>query len=197
MLPGTLVDLRLAERPDLSMLAAWFNDIDFNGEFEPFEQSSLSETERDFEAKPDQRWWIVQEKDATPVGYVGHGKADGGCWIGYVLAPAARGRGYGSEAVLLIVDYLFLHKDIGRIQAETTVERRLAARPGKGRVHARGHPAPHLLQPGQVARHRDVQPPPRGVGCAEDPAGRPALTRSAARPVVATRAGRCSASPRG
>jgi len=119
MLPGTLVNLRLAERADLPMLAAWFSAIDVNGEFESFEQSSMSEVERDFEAKPDQRWWIVQEKGGTPVGYVGHGKADGGCWIGYLLVPAARGRGYGSEAVLLITDYLFLHKDIGRIQAET------------------------------------------------------------------------------
>jgi RimJ/RimL family protein N-acetyltransferase len=119
MLPGTLVDLRLAERADLPMLAAWFNDIDFNGEFESFEQSSLSELERNFEAKPDQRGWILQAKDGTPVGYVGHGKTDAGCWIGYLVVPGARGKGYGSEAVLLIVDYLFLHKEIGRIQAET------------------------------------------------------------------------------
>jgi RimJ/RimL family protein N-acetyltransferase len=119
MLPGTQVDLRLAERADLPMLAAWFNDIDFNGEFESFEQSSLSELERNFEAKPDQRGWILQAKDGTPVGYVGHGKTDAGCWIGYLVVPGARGKGYGSEAVLLIVDYLFLHKEIGRIQAET------------------------------------------------------------------------------
>jgi ribosomal-protein-alanine N-acetyltransferase len=119
MLPGTLVDLRLAERADLPMLAEWLNDIDVNGEFEPFVQSSLSDVERDFEAKPDERWWIVQAKDGTPVGYVGHGKADGGCWIGYVLVPGERGKGYGSEAVLLLVDYLFLHKEIGRIQAQT------------------------------------------------------------------------------
>ena len=36
-----------------------------------------------------------------------------------MLEPGARGRGYGTEAVQLLVDYLFLHKDIGRIQAET------------------------------------------------------------------------------
>ena len=119
MLPGTLVNLRLAERADLPMLAAWFSDIDVNGEFEPFEQTSLSELERTFESKPDERWWIVQAKDGTPLGHVGHGKADGGCWIGYLLVPWERGKGYGSEAVLLITDYLFLHKDIGRIQAET------------------------------------------------------------------------------
>jgi RimJ/RimL family protein N-acetyltransferase len=119
MLPGSLVDLRPAERADLPMLAAWFNDIEVNGAFESFEQSSLTDVERDFEAKPDVRWWIVQAKDGTPVGYVGHGKADGGCWIGYFLVPWERGKGYGGEAVLLVTDYLFLHKDIGRVQAET------------------------------------------------------------------------------
>jgi RimJ/RimL family protein N-acetyltransferase len=119
MLPGTLVDLRLAERSDLPMLAGWFSDIEFNGEFESFEQSSLGDLERAFESKPDERWWIVETRAGTPVGYLGHGKADGGCWIGYLLLPGERGKGYGSEAVLLLTDYLFLHKDIGRIQAET------------------------------------------------------------------------------
>ncbi len=119
MLPGTMVDLRRAERADLPLLAGWFGDIEVNGEYESFEQTSLSECEKAFEAKPDEQWFIVAEKDGTPVGYVAVGKAGGGCWIGYILVPGARGRGYGTEAVRLIVDYLFLHKDIGRIQAET------------------------------------------------------------------------------
>ena len=119
MLPGTMIDLRLAERADLPTMAAWLNAIDVNGEFEPFHQASLGELERDFDAKPDERWYIVQAKDGVPIGLVAHGKASGGCWIGYMLVPEARGRGYGSEAVQVIVDYLFLDKDIGRIQAET------------------------------------------------------------------------------
>ncbi|MEI8333163.1 MAG: GNAT family protein [Chloroflexota bacterium] len=119
MLPGKLIDLRLAERADLPTLAAWLNDIEFNGEFEPFGQTSLAELERDFEAKPDERWFIVRTRDATPIGCVAHGKASGGCWIGYMLVPEARGKGYGSDAVQVIVDYLFLHKEIVRIQAET------------------------------------------------------------------------------
>ena len=36
-----------------------------------------------------------------------------------MLVPEARGKGYGSDAVQVIVDYLFLHKEIVRIQAET------------------------------------------------------------------------------
>jgi RimJ/RimL family protein N-acetyltransferase len=33
--------------------------------------------------------------------------------------PNERGKGYCSEAVKIMVDYLFLSKDIGRIQAQT------------------------------------------------------------------------------
>jgi RimJ/RimL family protein N-acetyltransferase len=35
-----------------------------------------------------------------------------------MLVPDERGKGYGSESVQLIVDYLFLNKYIVRIQAE-------------------------------------------------------------------------------
>ena len=119
MLPGNLVDLRLAERADLPMLAAWFTDPAFVGEFAPSEQKSLSELERDFEAQPDERWYVIQTKDATPIGYIAHGTATGGCWIGYKLTPVARHKGYGNDAIQVIVDHLFLDTDIDRIQAET------------------------------------------------------------------------------
>jgi RimJ/RimL family protein N-acetyltransferase len=40
--------------------------------------------------------------------------------IGYALLPNERGKGYGSEAVKIIVDYLFLSKNMVRIQAENS-----------------------------------------------------------------------------
>ena len=39
--------------------------------------------------------------------------------IGYVLVPNERGKGYCTEAVRILVDYLFLSKDTIRIQAQT------------------------------------------------------------------------------
>jgi RimJ/RimL family protein N-acetyltransferase len=39
--------------------------------------------------------------------------------IGYALVPSERGKGYCTEATQLVVDYLFLSKDIARIQATT------------------------------------------------------------------------------
>jgi len=118
MIPGTLVDLRRAEKADLPLLTAWNGDLAVNGEFEGFGQTSLSEMEKEFEADKDERWYIACDKAGVSVGYVAHGKCGGGCWIGYQLIPEARGRGLGTEAVTLITDYLFLHKDIVRIQAE-------------------------------------------------------------------------------
>ncbi len=39
--------------------------------------------------------------------------------IGYSLVPNEREKGYCSEAVKIMVDYLFLSKDITRVQAQT------------------------------------------------------------------------------
>ena len=40
-----------------------------------------------------------------------------GLEIGYILTPNERDKGYGTEAVEIVVDYLFLSKEIVRIQA--------------------------------------------------------------------------------
>ena len=39
--------------------------------------------------------------------------------IGYILVPSGRGKGYCTEAVNIMVDYLFLSKESRRIQAQT------------------------------------------------------------------------------
>jgi RimJ/RimL family protein N-acetyltransferase len=41
--------------------------------------------------------------------------------MGYSLVPSERGKGYCSEAVNIMVDYIFLSKEIERIQAHTDV----------------------------------------------------------------------------
>jgi [ribosomal protein S5]-alanine N-acetyltransferase len=119
VLQGALVDLRRAERGDMPLVVAWSGDPAVNGDYEGFGQMSLSQAEKDFEADEDERWFMICSKAGDPIGFLAQGKCGGGCWIGYQLIPAARGAGRGTEAVQLIVDYLFLHKDIGRIQAET------------------------------------------------------------------------------
>lgn len=51
------------------------------------------------------------------------------CWsIGIALAPAARGRGAGTRAQRLLVEYLFAHTPAHRVQAETDVDNRAEQR---------------------------------------------------------------------
>lgn len=119
MLKGHRVDLSLVERGELPILRDWYSDVDFVGEFEPFQQQTLSELEKGYDGKSEHNEYFVQKKDGTRIGVVVHFKAGDQVGIGYMLVPGERGKGYGSEAVQIIVDYLFLHKNIVRIQAET------------------------------------------------------------------------------
>jgi ribosomal-protein-alanine N-acetyltransferase len=41
--------------------------------------------------------------------------------IAYALVPSERGKGYCTEAVEIMIDFLFLSKDVVRIQARTDV----------------------------------------------------------------------------
>ena len=119
MLKGPKVDLRLVERSDLPLLQSWLNDIDFVGEFEPFGQQSLDRMQKDFDAPGKTRLFLIEDKEGSKLGHIAHFDAKGCKGIGYMLLPVERRKGYGSEAVLMMVDYLFLNHDIVRIQAET------------------------------------------------------------------------------
>ena len=41
------------------------------------------------------------------------------CEIGYIVAPTARGKGYGREAVAILLDYLFGGVGLNKVQAQT------------------------------------------------------------------------------
>jgi RimJ/RimL family protein N-acetyltransferase len=119
MLKGININLKIIERRDLPILNEWVNDIDFNGEFENFSQGSLADIEKDYDKMGENQWYFIESKDGRKVGYIVHFKSKDCTAIGYMLVPEERGKGYSSEAVQIMVDYLFLHKNIVRIQAET------------------------------------------------------------------------------
>jgi RimJ/RimL family protein N-acetyltransferase len=48
--------------------------------------------------------------------------------IACFLAPSERGKGYGTEAVQLMVDNLFIYRNIARIQATANVGNKAAQR---------------------------------------------------------------------
>jgi len=119
LLEGKLVNLKIAEKEDLPLLLDWFNSPEFAGRYNPLvAQESKADTEKRYEQLGSEKvWFLILKKDGSRIGYLGMGVI-GGCWeIGYVLIPSERGKGYCTEAVQLAVDYLFMSKDIVRIQA--------------------------------------------------------------------------------
>jgi len=126
LLEGKDVNLRVMEKEDLPLFAEWLNNPEFFGEhFAPL-QRSRAEMEKMFENNPlEMKGFFIEKKDGTKIGLVSHfnmlapyGKMQE---IGYALVPSERGKGYCTEATQLMVDYLFLSKDLARIQATTHV----------------------------------------------------------------------------
>ena len=125
MLEGKNVNLRIVEKEDLPLLSEWLSTPEFMGDFLPPLQRSGAEIEKAFsEASPfELKRFIVEKKDGSKIGYIMHfslshpaGKL---LEVGYALAPNERCKGYCTEALKIMVDYLFLSTEIMRIQACT------------------------------------------------------------------------------
>ena len=120
MLEGKNVNLRAMEKEDLPLVAEWANNPEFSGEYEPLEQVSLQEVEKWYSnLRSEERWFIIEKKDGSKIGQIFHSPIGPHFLIGYKLLPSERNKGCCTEAVNIIVDYLFLSKNIVRIQAET------------------------------------------------------------------------------
>jgi RimJ/RimL family protein N-acetyltransferase len=130
MLKGKNIDLRIVEKEDLAQWNEWWTDPEFHGQFHFFPtQTSKAEREKSFlEPKnPGLEFtrYFIQKKDGTKVGIVVHfmgSQIFDWMEIGYAVIPGERGKGYAAEAAQLMVDYLFLNRNIERIQAHTIVE---------------------------------------------------------------------------
>ena len=114
------VNLRVVEKEDMPLLQKWFNDPELLGEFVALSQKSRMDLDKRYDSlKPEEKWFLIEKKDGTKVGFIQHFPMSGYQELGYALVPSERGKGYCCEAVMLIVDYLFLSKDLVRIQAVT------------------------------------------------------------------------------
>ncbi len=124
LLEGTNVNLRVMEKEDLPLFAEWINKPEFFGEYNPLRQTSKAEIEKDFDKSTlEETGFVVEKKDGSKIGFICHfilvHPAGRLLEIGYSLVPGERGKGNGTEAVEIMVDYLFLSKDIMRVQACT------------------------------------------------------------------------------
>jgi RimJ/RimL family protein N-acetyltransferase len=117
------VNLRVVEREDLPLLTEWLNNPEFAGEFMWFpQQQSRAEQEKEYDnPPPDTKQFFIEKKDGTKIGWMGHFLHGNLLEMFYYLLSSERGKGYGTEAAIIMVDYLFLSKDIVRVQARTDV----------------------------------------------------------------------------
>ena len=125
LLEGKNVNLRIMEKDDLPLFVEWANKLEVFGEYNPLHQMSKAEAEKVFDNPSDIKPFFIEKKDGSKIGFIVHfhvlhlGTGTKQLEIGYTLVPSERGKGYGTEALEIMVDYLFLSKDAMRIQAQT------------------------------------------------------------------------------
>ena len=137
MLEGKNVNLRVMEKDDIDFCVEWFDRIDYYSEYDsiPIQKSKterlkLFDNPSQLAILVERARFIIEKKDGSKIGSIAHWFVQPNKWIeiGYDLVPNERGKGYGTEAVQIIVDYLFLSKDIARIQAITNVKNTVSQR---------------------------------------------------------------------
>jgi len=128
LLEGKSVNLRAMEKDDVDFVVDCSNDIN-SYEYDPITQVSRTEKIKEFDNPTqlsiltERGRFIIEKKDGTKIGYVFHFLVQPLRWmeIGYFIISGERGKGYGTEAVQIMVDYLFLSRDLVRIQALTNM----------------------------------------------------------------------------
>ena len=140
MIEGERVRLRKIERKDLPLLHGWLNDRDLMAwaRFSPDHMISLSALEKEFEKElageeSNQVHFIVEERETSrPIGWcvmrtwdrkhvstnVGIGLGEKDLW----------GKGYGTEAMRLLLEIVFDHEGWHRAELWTLAENERAIR---------------------------------------------------------------------
>lgn len=136
MLEGKNVNLRLMEKDDVPLLIEWWNSLEYQGEYFAVMQKSKDQALREFEnpsavqVAMENHEFMIEKKDGTRIGHIGYGRDILHDWIeiGYDIVPSERKKGYATEAIQIMVDYLFLIKDIPRISVCTDARNTAAIR---------------------------------------------------------------------
>ena len=116
------MNLRIVEREDLPLLIDWNSNSEYYGEFTPLSQRSKTEWEKRYDnLTADTKWFFIEKKDSTKIGEIGHFMFGKLLEIYCYLVQSERGKGYGTEAIMIMVDYLFLSRELMRVQATADV----------------------------------------------------------------------------
>jgi RimJ/RimL family protein N-acetyltransferase len=131
-LDGPSVRLRPLVPADYPRLFGWYNDPEVVAPFDRFSVDTMDQFVSSVEAAPFDTTslaprYVVELRDTPgPIGFVGHYDPHPileyvDVW--YVLGDrAARGKGYGREAVRLLIDHLYSSTPVERVGATCDVE---------------------------------------------------------------------------
>jgi [ribosomal protein S5]-alanine N-acetyltransferase len=131
-LEGPSVRLRPVSATDYPVTFAWYNDPEIVAPFDRFSVDTMENFVASVESAPSQpeslapRFVIERRDTPGPLGFVGYYRAHPvlefvDVW--YVLGErSARGKGYGREAVGLLVDHVFASTAVERVGATCDIE---------------------------------------------------------------------------
>ncbi|HEU5379942.1 MAG TPA: GNAT family N-acetyltransferase [Ktedonobacteraceae bacterium] len=125
------IKLRHPRMPDASFVFFWERDDEVwrYDPHRPYSQTMtefLSIFERNYvRGNGRQFWFIIENEQQLPIGtitYFNVDKRSGQAEVGLGIGDKTQwGKGYGAEAIRLLVSYLFTHLDFTRLYAETAM----------------------------------------------------------------------------
>ncbi len=131
-LEGARVRLRPLTEADYLGIFRWYNDAEIVAPFDRFEVDTWESFVTAVESAPDDprsvapRWIVEERTDGRTLGFVGYYSPHPileylDVW--YVVGDREqRGRGYGTEAVRLLIDHLFQRETVERVGATCDVD---------------------------------------------------------------------------
>ena len=117
MLAGRLVNLRRAEKKDVALYYEWSNDREYSGEYQELWRFSLEKLEEIM--LKGTTFFMIEKKDGTRIGHISSWTLGRTRELGFALVPSERRKGYGTEAIQMIVEYLVLNTKVVRMQVRT------------------------------------------------------------------------------
>jgi RimJ/RimL family protein N-acetyltransferase len=157
LLEGRTVNLGNASKNDVALVKRWWSDPQYMGEYQDTMMLSKEELEKVMLEKT--IFFIIEKEDGAKIGHIGGWMYGRTMEIGFALVPNERGKGYGAETIQLMVDYLFLTKDIARIQVSTDTGNAASRKAlEKSRLHKGGNHAKIMVQKRRIQGPSPLQP---------------------------------------
>ena len=122
MFEGDNVKLVLLEKERLGNLKYWLNDPQSTMLRRSLSPRTLTELEKVYSRRGDEKWWLIESKRGSLVGFILNRPHEDYQVIEYLLEPEDGEEFHALDAVKTLVEYLFLNESIVRIESELFVD---------------------------------------------------------------------------